>query len=141
MIWLLLIVNIIWIFYSMLEGLREGFFWFFRVFSRKRCDFEIHPIFMIQRGIVISIISAFLFNYFGIQSLLYMLSFMLVFSFFHNGAYYLTRHKLDNASYLLGWKDQSTTSTAKLTKIMTYRNRTILMAIGYILQVIAYLYL
>lgn len=137
---MLIIVNLVWVIYSMLEGLREGFFWHFKANTKKDCQFELHPIFALQRGIVLSIIGLLLFNSIGFYSIPSVLSMMLIFSFFHNGTYYVTRNKLDNSIYKLGWADQSTTSTAKMTKIMNYRNRTIFMIAGVLLQVFMYLF-
>lgn len=134
-------INIAWILYSMLEGLREGFYWHFKSHSKKDCDFEIHPIFSLQRGVVLTLIGILLYTFIGWQSIISVLSMMLIFSFFHNGTYYCTRHKLDESLYPKGWSDQSTTSTAKMTKIMTYRNRTIFMILGVLTQVFMFLFL
>lgn len=142
MITTLLIVNAVWVMYAMLEGFREGFYWFFKMNSRRKSDFEIHPAFMIQRGIVIFLIALVVLSYVSIwQMLIIMLSISMIFSYFHNGSYYLTRHKLDSKTYPMGWKSQSSTSTAKLTKFMTYRNRTILMIAGYIIQIAVCMFL
>ena len=134
-------INIAWILYSMLEGLREGFYWHFKSHSKKDCDFEIHPIFSLQRGVVLTLIGILLYTFIGWQSIISVLSMMLIFSLFHNGTYYCTRHKLDESLYPKGWSDQSTTSTAKMTKIMTYRNRTIFMILGVLTQVFMFLFL
>lgn len=129
-----LMVNLTWILYSMLEGMREGFYWHFKSNTTKDCQLEIHPIFSLQRGIVLILIVCILFASIGWYSIISVLSMMLIFSFFHNGTYYTTRNKLDKRIYLLGWRDQSDTSTARMTKIMTYRNRTILMILGIVIE-------
>lgn len=138
---ILIAINLIWIAYSLLEGLREGFYWHFKVNSRRECKFEIHPIFSLQRGLVLSIMCGLMFYTFGWYSVINTVSMMLMFSFFHNGSYYCTRHKLDDKLYPKEWRDQSTTSTAKMTKIMTYRNRTIFMLIGLTAQIFTYIFL
>ena len=138
----LILTNIIWMVYSTLEGFREGFYWHFKSNSRRDCKFEIHPIFALQRSIVLAIIGMYLFCNIGLlYSVTSVLSMMLIFSFFHNGTYYYTRNKLDDKVYQKRWADQSSTSTAKLTKIMTYRNRTIFMVLGLLAQVFVYLFL
>ena len=134
-------INIAWILYSMLEGLREGFYWHFKTNSRRDCNFEIHPIFSLQRGVVLTLIGILLYTFIGWQSIISVVSMMLIFSYFHNGTYYCTRHKLDDRLYEKGWCDQSTTSTAKMTKIMTYRNRTIFMILGVLAQIFMFLFL
>ena len=132
---IILIANILWILYSILEGFREGFYWYFKGKSKSKNNFEIHPIFASQRGLVLVLIGVLLFMNIGWLSLINVLGMALVFSFFHNGTYYHTRNRLDENVYPLGWKAQSTTSTAKMTKIMTFRNRTIFMIVGVALQV------
>lgn len=138
---ILIITNIIWILYSLVEGLREGFYWHFKSNSKREFKFEIHPIFAFQRSLVLLTIALILAHTIGFYSLICVAALMLVFSFFHNGSYYYTRNKLDNNVYQLRWKDQSTTSTAKMTKIMTYRNRTLFMLIGLVTEVFIYIFL
>ena len=137
---MLLITNLAWVVYSMLEGLREGFYWHFKANTKRDCEFEIHPIFSMQRGIVLVLMGLLLFTSIGWYSIPTVLSMMLMFSFFHNGTYYVTRNKLDERVYQLGWTSQSTTSTAKLTKLMNYRNRTIFMIVGILAEVFMYLF-
>lgn len=138
---ILLLSNLIWIIYSCIDGIKDGFYWHFKNNTRKDVKFEIHPLFSAQRGIVLILMGGLLFNIFGYYSIAMVLSMMLIFSFFHNGCYYCTRHKLDENIYKLKWKDESTTSTAKMTKIMTYRNRTIFMILGILFQVFMYIFL
>jgi len=45
---------------------------------------------------------------------MFCLGLAMTFSLIHNGIYYHTRHKLNPFIYPLGWRDSSTTSTAKL---------------------------
>ena len=137
---ILLLTNILWLAYSILEGFREGFYWHYKNTSRSTENLEIHPFFASQRGIILILICVILFFNIGWWSILNTLGMALIFSFFHNGSYYHTRNKLDNKIYTLKWMDQSTTSTAKMTKIMTFKNRTIFMAIGILLQFVYLLF-
>jgi len=133
----LILANIVWILYALIEGFREGYYWFFKSTSKRADEFEIHPIFAAQRGIVLLLIcSVLLFLVSPINACLNLLSNALIFSFFHNGIYYITRNKLDSKVYPLGWKAESTTSTAKTTKFFNYRNRTICAIIGIVLTVV-----
>jgi hypothetical protein len=139
---LLVTVHLLWLCYMLFEGLREGFYWHFKNHSRVQCDYEIHPVFAAQRGIVFLITFLLFLSKFELApSMIFTFSLMLIFSYFHNGAYYLTRHRLDKKLYPKGWKDQSITSTARMTKIMMYRNRTLLMILGYAATVATYLFL
>lgn len=131
---ILLLTNILWIFYSILEGFREGFYWHYKNNSKLSENFEIHPFFASQRGIILILIGIILYFNLGWWLVLNTIGMALIFSFFHNGSYYHTRNRLDEKIYTLKWMDQSTTSTAKMTKIMTFRNRTIFMVIGVLLQ-------
>jgi hypothetical protein len=58
-------------------------------------------------------------------------SFILAFSFVHNGAYYLFRDKIDGTNF--GFKHKSPTSTAKLD--FTYKQRTMQLIMGLILLI------
>lgn len=96
--------------------------------------------FMLQRGLflLVSGVAAYYitdniwwaFYFIGMNALL--------FSFFHNGAMYTERHLMDKKArprlgkwiYPKQWWDQSTTSTAVLTKLMGPVSRTIQMVIG-----------
>ena len=134
----LIIANIIWILYACIDGFKDGYYWFFKSSSRRANEFEIHPIFAAQRGIVLLLICfSLLFLVSPISACLNILSNALIFSFFHNGIYYMTRNKLDSKVYPLGWKSQSTTSAAKTTKFFTYRNRTICAVVGIILTALS----
>ncbi len=136
----LVLSNLIFIIYALIEGFREGFYWHFKNTSKNKCEFEIHPIFSAQRGIVLLILMVLILVLFNpLLAILNLVSNMLIFSYFHNGAMYITRNKLDEFVYPLGWRDQSTTSTAKMTSIFTYRNRTICAIVGIVITIISIL--
>jgi len=42
---MLLLTNILWVIYSILEGFREGFYWHYKNTSKSIENFEIHPFF------------------------------------------------------------------------------------------------
>ena len=127
------IINLIWIAYSLLEGFREGFYFYFKTNSSIENNYVIHPAFTIQRGLTLLIIGGFLFFIINWWSILIVTTLAMTFTYFHDGAYYLTRHKLNNNDYPKGWKDESTTSTAKIN--MNYKVRTILMVVGLLTEV------
>jgi hypothetical protein len=126
--------------YVLLEGFREGYYWYFKSKSggdNKTFIFgaDIHSLFAVQRGIIFCL---FLFIY---QDLVIILSFLLMFSFLHNGMYYTTRsliakHNNEKDPYPLRFFAQSKTSTALTTKIFTPIIRTILFSIGFIIYII-----
>jgi hypothetical protein len=137
----LLLINIIWILYSMSDGMIEGFYFHFRNNSRRVCDFEINKMFSLQRILVITLISGFLIHTLGWFSLLITFCQLLTFAFFHNGTYYLTRHKLDDRMYPLKWRDESRTFPVFYSGLTTYRKRAYLMVLGIIIQVFVYIFL
>lgn len=126
---------LLWILYSALEGFREGFYWHYKALGDDDNTFEIHPYFAAQRGIVLIVIGLALLNCLvWWKILLFLVGLSLIFSFIHNGCYYTTRNCLNPKIYKDRWKDQSTTSTAKLTKLMNFRNRTIFFISGLVMM-------
>jgi hypothetical protein len=136
----LIIMNLIWVGYSLTEGIREGFYWHYENISKKVCDFDINPVFNLQRALVLLISGGFMVQILGWYSLLSLLSMILMFSFFHNGTYYYTRNKLSGKIYEKSWKDESRTFPP-FTPLMTYNKRTLAMGIGILAQVFIYLFL
>lgn len=122
---MIIISFLIWCFYSIIDGIRDGIFYHSYNYSIKRL-FNEHIIFVIQRLIVSIILILYS------QNILLIMPLILSFSFFHNGAYYTTRHILNKKTYNYDnlykkkWFAQSTTSTSVFTKYMTPLVRTIL---------------
>ena len=136
----LFIMNLIWIVYSLTEGMREGFYWHYENSCKKVCDFDINPIFHLQRVLVLLISSVVMVDTLGWYSLLSSICMILIFSFFHNGTYYHTRNKLGGKLYPKGWCDESKTFPP-FTPLMKYSKRTIAMVVGVLAQVFIYLFL
>lgn len=137
----LLLANLIWITYSMMDGFREGFYWHYRNNSRRTCEFEINRIFSLQRSLVILLIAGFLVHTLGWYSLISTVSMVMLFSYFHNGTYYLTRNKLDDKMYPMKWKDESKTLPVFYSGLMRYNKRTVLMVLGLLIQIFVYIFL
>ena len=110
---------IIWILYCVLDGVDDGYYYYFKD-PRKAGKVNEHTFKLAIRvlfGLAIS------------TNPVVLASFALMQPFLHNNAYYNTRHLLDG-SYELGLFNQSTTSTAKLTKLMNPIVRIILFVGG-----------
>ena len=134
----LILANIVWILYALFEGYRESYYWFFKTNSNVINNYEMHPLFELQRGIVLLLIFVNLLLLTNpIVASLNIISNALLFSYFHNGIYYLTRNKLDNNVYKLKWKDDSTTSTAKTERFFKYKYRTAYVIIGGIITILS----
>ena len=137
---ILLLTNILWVIYSLTEGVREGFYWHYENKNKRVCEFNVNRIFNLQRLVVILLVGVFLNQVIGTYSLSFILGMILTFPFFHNGTYYHTRNKLDSNIYCKGWTDESKTypSFSTLTK---YKERTIALSIGILFQIFTYLFL
>ena len=115
-----------WIIYTLLESLRESFYWEMKSRTSYNKDLDLHPFFALQRGLVILLMCILQYNNGGlIHSLVYFACASLMFPFIHNGMYYTTRNYLDKNLYPKKWFDQSVTSTSKLTYVFTPLVRTI----------------
>lgn len=138
----------VWVLYALIEGGREGFYWHYKAIASDSYDFDLHPFFAVQRGIVLMImylgvaIQGYLLDdpYYVIAACVLLVANTLLFSFFHNGAMYTMRNKLDKKIYPKKWFSQSTTSQAKLTFLMTPISRTIQMVLGVTLYIITLIY-
>lgn len=137
----LLITNLIWIIYSLTEGVREGFYWNYENISKRVCEFDINRIHTLQRTSVLVIFGGFLIHTLGWYSLLSLACMFLMFSFFHNGTYYYTRNKLKPGLYKKGWSDESRTFPPLWTGLCKYRTRTWAMIFGLSAQIFVYLFL
>lgn len=116
--WLILFL---WIVYCIFEGAREALYWN----TYPTYDFNVHWMFMVTRAIFLFVASGLVWQV--------LVSFILMFSFIHNGAYYTTRNILNKDLYKKKWFDQSTTSTAFLTKFNGPISRSIQFVLGFIL--------
>jgi hypothetical protein len=89
------IVNIIWILYSMSEGIRESFFDYYQKFNKRRCLFEVKKMFLIQRFIVLTLTTIVTSYSLGMLSLLIALGQICMFKYFHKILYDLGYKKLN----------------------------------------------
>lgn len=135
----LILMNLLWISYSLTEGIREGFYWHYENKCKRNCDFDINPIFNSQRVGFLFVLTTLMFTVVKWYSILFMVGMVLEFSFFHNGTYYYTRNKLGGKVYPKGWQDESKTFPP-FTPLMKYKRRTTAMLVGFLLQIFIYLF-
>lgn len=128
---ILLLLYILWICFSALEGQREAMYWRILGMTSVTPSIE-HKLWTCTRMTIVAMIAlgATTQNNNIFSLMIYILCLVLSFPFIHDGFYYLARHKLDNSIYPKGFWDQSTTSTAFLTKFNTPIFRTIYFAIS-----------
>lgn len=128
------IVFVIWLLYSMYEGIREGYYFAVKIDSKKLRNLNEHELFTSQRAMVLFLCILLLSeNLWDVLMYAFMLS--LSFPFIHDGSYYKTRHEVDGA--YKGWFDHSTTSTAKLTRYLTPVNRTLMFVMSLIILILS----
>jgi hypothetical protein len=116
------------------EAWREAIYWHVKgggIYDTWKSTPEEHTLFTVQRAIFfISIIVILLTNINWLLTIMFTIGLVLMFSFLHNGFYYMFRNKLNPDIYQERFFAQSTTSVAKLTKFMTPKIRTIKFSIG-----------
>jgi len=118
----LILYTIVWILYSIVEGVREAYY--FDNFPRPT-KFNIHIIFMLQR-ILVLMYAVDVFHWtIGIV-------YACFFPFFHDGAYYFTRHMLNKGVYAKGFWDQPSKSSTALMDFPTWM-RILLLGCGVII--------
>lgn len=94
------IANLIWILYSMSEGLREGFFEHFKRKSKRECAFNTKRIFNIQRGLVLLATGGVLAYTLGWISIPFIIAQFFMFRYFHKVVFDHTVKKLDKKSFI-----------------------------------------
>lgn len=139
----MIIIYALWILYAILEGIREGFLWHYRLKSDiQDDDYDfLHDLFFIQR-LIVAIVFSFFVDWTSdgfLECIPYIVALGLCFPFFHNGYYYNTRNNMDPTLYPKRFRDFSTTSTARTAKLLTFRNRLIGLILS--ISILTYLYL
>ena len=100
-----IVILLVWGIYSIMEGMREGYYYDAFMRSDKRYP-NIHWIYFLQRGIFLFVIGI------SMDSAILPISLAFIFPFIHDGAYYAQRNDLDVRFYPKRFKDDSSTSTA-----------------------------
>lgn len=104
----------LWIVTALLEGTRDGFFFAYRMQS-KPDKYNMHWLFTFERTVIMVLIAWICSRSFsGLDTGVFALSLILIFSFVHNGQYYWTRNFLDKNIYPKKWWSSSTSSESML---------------------------
>lgn len=129
-------VPIVWITLAILFGIMEAYLWAYKVVTGDVYNYNEHPLLTVIRLLIMFLCARLLGNIWQPILLWGM------FSFFHDGSYYLRRKNLalkkdaNSTLYKEGWFAQSTTSTAFWTNIMSPAVRTTLFAVCLVAYVI-----
>lgn len=114
-----------WVIYSLSEGYREGWHWFYKLNAKDQTKTKAHEVWTLQRTMVVLLLCL-------LNSWWWLPLCMFTFPFMHDGAYYWHREKLKPGTYPKGFFDQSTSSTAFTTKYFTPLIRLICFLIGFV---------
>lgn len=136
----LVAINLVWLVYSLTEGIREGNFKHFDSLKRRKCDTNINKLFKLQRFIVLGLLSMLAYYLMGLTALFFVgVGLFFTFSYLHNGSYHCTRRSLDPENYKCGFKDGKTDWT--LSTFRTYKERIIFFIAGIALQTFLIIFL
>lgn len=121
-----------------IEGTREALYFHFKT-KTSTVDRHEHWLFAWQRGIVI-LTMCFLQWYSAkgclLTSCCFFVGLSLMFSLMHNSCYFSVRNALDPQIYPLGWRSESTTSSALIN--FTFADRIISFFMGVVLVTLTY---
>lgn len=90
------LVNLLWIVYSMSEGIRESFFDYYQGLNKRKCSFNIKRMFLIQRLLFLSLSIIVMSYTLGLLSIPIALGQMCMFKYFHKISYDLSSTKLNS---------------------------------------------
>jgi hypothetical protein len=130
-IFYLILIPLLWIGYSMLEGTREGYLYAYRDSNDLAYDKDLHLIFSVQRGIMLAA-TMLPFTAYWYFIPIGIIALAALFPIIHDGFYYITRHRIDSSVYKYGFVSNNNTSTAKIS-IKSFIQRFYLALIGAII--------
>lgn len=128
---MLIVLSVLWIVYALAIGITEAMHYHYNIYNPNR-KFNEHIIYSINRVFVLSSFAALDWRVSAFS--------ILTFMFFHDGAYYQTRNRLNPNIYKKGWNDMSTTSNAISDRFATPLVRFSLALLGF-MYLIAVIYL
>jgi hypothetical protein len=126
-----IVMILMFIVYSLLQGFIDAHTYHYKNTSSSPKGLNLHPFLSTIRGIILVL----MYLIFGQISFIIGLSF--IFSYFHNGMYYLTRDDLSPGTYPKRWSDSSSTSTSFWE--FDYVERIILMQAGVVLIALSFI--
>jgi hypothetical protein len=124
------IVNIIWILYSMSEGVREAFFDYYQGLNKRKCTFSIKRMFLIQRVLFLTLSIIVMSYTLGLLSIPIALGQICMFKYFHKISYDLSTNKLNS-------ENNENNDELNIFKIMN-KHRNPLLFFGVLIQIFIY---
>lgn len=129
------IANLIWILYSMSEGLREGFFEHFKGKSKRNFEFNTKRIFNIQRFLVLLATGGLLTYTIGWISVPFIIAQIFMFRYFHKIIFDQTIKKLTNKTSIVEVHED-----LPILEVMD-KEKTPMILFGISLQIFIYIFL
>lgn len=138
---ILLLIGVVglWLVYAYFEGTREAYYYHATNLLPSNQQPEVHILFTWQRSVVMIIAAVCLIKIGILSVILTVAGCVCLFSYIHDGSYYLWRNKLNSFVYPLKWRDHSTTSTAKIELNYTGRVRLFITGLCFILVAIYFI--
>ena len=122
----MILITLIFIVYTCLDAITQAFY-----YDSNPDTKDIHGLFLAQRAIVVASLSFNLPSDYSYTHIgIFALALCLIYSFFHNGVYYFSRHTLNKNIYPKGFFSNSETSTAVMEFGIGFR--TALAVIGFV---------
>jgi hypothetical protein len=125
-------VNLMWIVYSMTEGIRQAFFDYFKNFNKRKCNYKIWKTFLFHRILVVFSLFLVMFPHLGYYSFLFTIGNVLMFRFFHKITYNKMVQKLDRDIF----EEIDVPDITIFEKMDKHRN--IMLYTGIVIQVLVY---
>ena len=127
------IINIIWILYSMSEGVREAFFDYHQGLNKRKCTFNIKRMFLIQRVLFLTLSTIVMSYTLGLLSIPIALGQICMFKYFHKISYDLSANKLNS-------ENDENNDELNIFKIMN-KHRNPLLFFGVLIQIFIYFFI
>lgn len=132
---LIIILSVLWIVFASIDGFVQAHY--YDLFPSEKKHRNLHPYFVIQRLIVLGLMAYEVYFNFPIwETIIFTFALIFIFSFFHNGFYYLTRNKLNPEIYKKKFFDDSDTSKAVFELGFGYRTAMAVIGILFITGII-----
>lgn len=90
------VANLIWIIYSLTEGVKDGLFSHYKNTSRRKCELDSKTLFTLQRGLVLLSTAGLLVWTIGWISIPFIIGQLFMYKYFHKISYEITVKKVES---------------------------------------------
>jgi hypothetical protein len=120
------IANLIWILYSLTEGVKDSLFSHYKTTSKRKCDLDSKTLFNTQRALVLLSTAGLLIWTLGWISIPFIIGQIFMYKYFHKISHDITTKKLDSKvveeekSPIKKVKENSTVLTGVIIQVFSY---------------------